>query len=481
MNNKLVKNYIIFFTGTGLSAVAGLTASIIYSWTFSPDELGRYSLVSTSYLVVYAFLCGWIASSFFRYYLEYKSAGQETNLFNVIFTLLLCMNAVFISLLFILYNIIPNSDFLLMFFIFAFNILPRCLVDLFVSKFKLDDTMKGYFIITVINSFGTIAISLLLIFAAGLGIMSLVIAPVVVNFLILMSLILKYRSFFKLNFSKVILADFWQYGGPLIITGLINVGLSLSDRYLIRYFFTEFEVGLYTNAYDLSEKFFKIFVNVFILTIQTYLMQVWHKEKDSYGLKVKTFTRYYYIAFIPLIFIVDILLDFMFGVVLNKEYIDGKTFTLVIVFAMFFDGLINLANRGFVVHKKTVYLRNVAFGAVAINLMLNITLMPVFGYKTAAYTTLVAYFAYVLLIYIFSIRKINWKWEFYDKVIFTVFPFWLTAYIVIRLVPLYWLKLALLAVFCLIYLLILPKDIKQFIAGYKKEALNMLSTMRKKQ
>ena len=474
MNNKLAKNYIIFFTGTGLSAVAGLASSIIYNWTFSPDELGRYSLVNTSYLVVYAFLCGWLASSFFRYYLEYKSNGQETNLFNVIFTLLLCVNAVFICLLFILYNIIAGSDFILMLFIFAFNILPRCLVDLFVSKFKLDNKMKGYFFITVINSFGTLAVSLLLIFVAGLGIMSLVIAPVVVNLLVLLSLVFKYRSFFKLSLNKAILADFWQYGGPLVITGLINVGLALSDRYLIRYFFTDHEVGLYSYAYDLSEKFFKIFVNVFILTIQTYLMQIWHEDKDSYGLKVKTFTRYYYLAFIPLIFIVDTLLDFMFGVVLNKEYIDGHTFTLVVLSAMFFDGLINLANRGFAVNKKTVYLRNVAFGAVAINLTLNVTLMPVFGYKTAAYTTLAAYFAYVLLIYIFSVRKINWKWEFYDRVIFTTLPYWLAAYIIMRLVPQYPLKLALLAIFCVIYLFILPKDIKLLIKSYKNEAFKLL-------
>lgn len=475
MNNKLAKNYIIFFTGTGLSAVAGLVSSIVYNWTFSPDVLGRYSLVNTSYLVLYAFLCGWLASSFFRYYLEYKSSGQETNLFNVIFTLLLCINAIVVSLLFILYRTIAGSDFLLMLFIFAFNILPRCLVDLFASKFKLDNTMKGYFIITVTNSFGTLAISLLLIFVAGLGIMSLVIAPVIVNLLVLMSLILKYRSFFTFSFNKIILADFWQYGGPLVITGLINVGLALSDRYLIRYFFTDKEVGLYSYAYDLSEKFFKIFVNVFILTIQTYLMQVWHENKDSYSLKVKSFTRYYYLAFIPLIFIVDTLLDFMFGVVLNKEYIDGRTFTLVVLFAMFFDGLINLANRGFAVHKKTVYLRNVAFGAVAINLTLNVILMPVFGYKTAAYTTLAAYFAYVLLIYFYSIRKINWKWEFYDRVILTVLPYWAAAYILMRLITQYPLKLALLAVFCVIYLFILPKDIKQLLLSYKNEATKILS------
>lgn len=476
MNNKLAKNYIIFFTGTGLSAVAGLASSIIYNWTFSPDVLGRYSLVSTSYLVVYAFLCGWLASSFFRYYLEYRSAGQESNLFNVIFTLLLCINAILILLLFILYSTIAGSDFLLMLFIFSFNILPRCLVDLFVSKFKLDNTMKGYFIITVTNSFGTLAISLLLIFAAGLGIMSLVIAPVVVNLLVLLSLIFRYRSFFRFSFNKAILADFWQYGGPLVITGLINVGLALSDRYLIRYFFTDKEVGLYSYAYDLSEKFFKIFVNVFILTIQTYLMQVWHEDKDNYGLKVKTFTRYYYLAFIPLVFIVDTLLDFMFGVVLNKQYMDGRTFTLVVLFAMFFDGLINLANRGFAVNKKTAYLRNVAFVAVAINLTLNVTLMPVFGYKTAAYTTLAAYFAYVLLIYIFSIRKINWKWEFYDRIVFTIFPFWLAAYIIIRLVPVYPFKLVLLVLFCVIYLFMLPKDIKQLLSGYKNEALKLLKS-----
>lgn len=474
MNTKLVRNYVIFFMGTGLSAVAGLASSIIYNWNFAPELLGRYSLVNTTYLVMYAFLCGWLASSFFRYYLRYKSEDREAGLFNVIFTVLLTLNIAVIILLFILYFFVAGSDFTMMIFIFAFNILPRCLVDLFVSKFKLDNTMKGYFIITVINSFGTLGVSVLLIFVGGLGILSLILAPVIVNALVLLALLLRYKSFFRLSFDAGILKDFWSYGGPLIITGLINVGLALSDRYIIKFFFTDREVGIYSYAYDLSEKFFKIFVNVFILTIQTYLMQVWHEDRDNYGKAVKAFTRYYYIAFIPLIFIVDIILDFMFNHILNSQYIEGRYFTLIVLAAMFFDGLVSVANRGFAVHKKTYYLRNAAFIAVAANLALNFTLMPALGYMTAAYTTLAAYSLYVIIIYILSVKKINWKWEFYDRVLITSAGYWIGAYVIIRLVPFYFLKLPLLAASCALYLLILPKDIKELLRGYKNGLAGLL-------
>jgi O-antigen/teichoic acid export membrane protein len=474
MNTSLAKNYAVFFTGTGLSAVAGLASSIIYNWTFPPELLGRYNLVNSSWLVLYAFICGWLISSFFRYYLEYRNFLQQSQLFNVIFSILLTANIVLLLLLFTIYSFVNSNEYCFMIFVFAFNILPRCLVELFSTKFKLDNSMKGYFLITVFNSFGIPAISLVLIFAAGLGIFSLILAPVAVNGLIILLLALKYRSFFKLSFNKGIIKDFWQYGGPLIVTGLINVGLALSDRYIVRYFFSDREVGIYSYAYDLSEKFFKIFVNVFALTIQTYLMQVWQDRRDDYNKAVKTFTRYYYIAFIPLVFIVDILLDFMFGNILNKQYIEGRNFTLVVLAAMFFEGLLNIANRGFAVHKKTKYLRNAALIAVIINILLNLTLMPVFGFATAAYTTLAAYISYLVLVYVFSVKKINWRWEFYNKVILTSGSFWIAAYLLIRHIPLYSVKLALLALFCILYLFILPKDVKQLLNNYKHVLLKKI-------
>lgn len=475
MNTKLAKNSVIFFIGTGISAFAGLIASFIYNRTFPPEILGKYNLVNATFAVFYAFLCGWIASSFFRYYLEYKSNNRQIQLFNVIFTILLSLNIFLLLILFAIYRLAATSEYILMILIFAFNILPRCMVELFNNRFKLDNTMKGYLFLTALNSFGTLAVSLLLIFLIHLGIYSLILAPVLMNGSILVYFILRYNKFFRFSFDKFILSNLWVYGGPLMITGLVNVGLALSDRYVIKLFFSDREVGIYSNAYDWSEKFFKIFAGIFALTIQTYLMQVWHENRENYNRMVKTFTRYYYAAFIPLIFIVDIVLDFMFNNILNKAYLEGRNFILVILIAMFFDGLTNIANRGFAVHKKTVYLRNVALVAAIVNIALNFIFMRRFGYMTAAYTTLAGYVLYVFLIYIYSKKKINWKWEFYDKSIITTTAYWLAGYIIMRLIPSYPAKLSFLVIFCIPYLFIMPEDIRELLLTYSKGFIRKLS------
>ena len=100
--------------------------------------------------------------------------------------------------------------------------------------------------------------------------------------------------------------------------------------------------------------------------------------------------------------------------------------------------------------------------------------MPVLGYMTAAYTTLAAYILYLVLVYIFSIKKINWKWELYDKTILTSSSFWIAAYLLIRHIPLYPVKLVLLALFCILYLFILPKDIKALLNNFKHSLLKKI-------
>jgi O-antigen/teichoic acid export membrane protein len=464
----------VFFAATVLNALAGLAAVMIYTAIFPPDLYGKYELVNTTYLVFYAFLCGWISSSFFRYYLEYKTENKQEQLFGSIFSMLLIINALLLVIFFIAYKFFIRQEIMMMVLIFAFNLLPRCLIDLFTTKFKLDDSMKGYFFITVANSIGNLAISVFLITVSKIGIAALVISPTIVSGLILLLLIVRHRTFFRFRFDKGIMADFWEYGGPLIITGLINISLSISDRYIIRYFFSDREVGIYGFSYSMSERFFRIFVNVFALTIQTYLMQVWHRNKENYNSAVKTFTRYYYILFIPLIFIVQTILDFMFHNIFNKSYLEGQSLTLVVLLAMFVEGLINIANRGFTVNKRTDYLRNVSFVAILLNLLLNFLLVPVFGYATAAYTTLGAYMVYLWLIYVYSVRKINWKWEFYDKSLLTSGAYWTASYLVIRFSPGYIAKFAVLAVACILYLLVLPGDIKQLIRTYSRAFLDKL-------
>lgn len=478
MNNKLAKNYIIFFFATFLSGVAGLAASVFYNRIFSPSTFGKYVSVSATYSVLFLSLCGWIISSFFRYYLEYKASNRQEQLFNSIFSLLSLINLALLALLFSIYKWVFSSEVVFLVFVYSFNILPKCLVDLFTTKFKLEDWMKGYFLVTVISSFGNLAVSVFYIIVAGLGIVSLILAPITVNGLILLFFFLKYRAYFRFDYNSAVLKDFWQYGGPLIVTGLINVALAISDRYIIRYFFTDREVGIYGFSYDMSEKFFKVFVNVFGLTIQTYLMQVWQNQRENYNAAVKTFTRYYYTAFIPLVFAVQIVLDFAFNNVFNREYIEGRNLTLIVLAAMFFEGLIYIANRGFAVNKKTQYLRNIAFAAITVNIVLNIVFMPIFGYIVAAVTTLIAYAVYIWLIYVYSLKKINWKWEFYDKTIFISGLYWVAAYVLIRLTGGYVIQFALLAAVSVFYLFLLPGDIKQLLNSYKDGLLSRFKAIK---
>jgi O-antigen/teichoic acid export membrane protein len=237
-----------------------------------------------------------------------------------------------------------------------------------------------------------------------------------------------------------------KYGFPLVVGNLAAWILSLSDRYVLEFFRSAQEVGLYSASYSVSENSILLMASLFILAAGPLSMNIWEKEGVAKSQEfVSKATRYYLIICLPAAVGLSVLAKPAIGVLTAAEYHEGYSIVPLVVSGGFFMGLQNWFQTGLTFHKKTTHIMTVTIIAGLLNLGLNFWLVPRFGYMAAAVTTLISYAFLLAAMVIISRKYFVWDFPFKSlgKVAFAsalmaavVYPVgnWLTSSALVNLI-----------------------------------------------
>lgn len=234
------------------------------------------------------------------------------------------------------------------------------------------------------------------------------------SFILLLPIIL---NNFVLKFSKELVANIYKFALPVIPAGLATVFLQVADRPLLK-FLTNSEIAIttYQVNYRLAIPML-IFVSVFDFAWQPFYLNN-HKECGAQILFGRVMTYYTLISaflFLSLTFFMGYIVRIPFagGTLINSIYWDGLQIIPLIVLSYFFYGLYVNFSAGVIIGKKTSATSIALVSATIINILLNILLVPGFGYFGAAYSIIAAYFSAMLIIYFFSKKyfTVNYEWK----------------------------------------------------------------------
>ncbi len=181
-----------------------------------------------------------------------------------------------------------------------------------------------------------------------------------------------------------------HYGWPIVPAYLCSMVLTLSDRFFLQYFRNEFEVGLYTLAYNIG-----LVINLLVLSIQ----QVWQKQMfdtvrddpDASRTIGRLFT-----AYAALLGVAGLGLTLfrreIIALLTPPEYHAAARVVPLIVAAYALNGLTLATNIGMKVRNRNHLSLPIVAAAALLNLGLNFLLVPRYGMMGAAWATLCAYF-----------------------------------------------------------------------------------------
>ena len=236
--------------------------------------------------------------------------------------------------------------------------------------------------------------------------------------------------------------EYWKYGLkislPIVPHGLSQLILAQFDRIMIKKSVGDVEAGLYSFANSIGFIFQVITNSMDTAFCPWFFGRMQEKNYDSIRRTTNVYVVFVSLMAMGLLLICPELILIMGG----AKYMESRYVVMPIVLSVYFAFLYTLPSSVEYYHKKTKIIAAGTMAAAALNVILNSTFIPLYGYVAAAYTTVFCYVCY-FLIHLFICWRVQKGMLFDLRVLLgcaaavTVFMFvclWLVDAILIRMV-----------------------------------------------
>lgn len=217
-------------------------------------------------------------------------------------------------------------------------------------------------------------------------------------------ILIYFRKYFFGNGSIQHKEEIIRYSVTLIPVGLSGFVLGYLDTIMINSYKGPNDAGLYSYAYKIAVIYTGI-TTAFITANRPRLFELLNEKKEE---EVISQLR----SMFKLIVALSSLFIFFSAdggriLALNKSFYAGLHLMPVLILSYIFNDLNELYTFYFLYEKKINYYYISFVIAAVVNLVLNLILIPVYGYPVAAYTTLVSYGFMLITTYIVCKTRLN--------------------------------------------------------------------------
>ena len=395
--NKLRKDTIIYFIGKILVGILNIITVSILTRLFDTEKYGNYTLVYTLCNLVIMLIMGWLSEGVIRYYNEYCLKQEEDEFISSIFFLVIiatCSITLLVLMILLFSKKILNRNTYLLYLFGVVSIFPQVLYSLSNS------IMRANLFSTRIRKNELIRVSMHIILTVLLsrhfGVSSIFISIIIINSVLVFFNFQTLEISSKLNFKKInldILKKLLFYGLPLILVNSLEWINSSSDKLVIKLFTDSTKVGLYSANYSIANGILAFIISTFMFSLFPIIVRVWNsKGKKETEILMSRILKYYLILGIPSVIGIISISDSITHLMLPIDYIEnGNTILIVTSISIFIMGLSQFTEKAWQLTNKTIMIFKINLTSALINIGLNFLLIPYFGYKMAAITTMISY------------------------------------------------------------------------------------------
>ncbi|MFW1561066.1 oligosaccharide flippase family protein [Vibrio parahaemolyticus] len=419
MSTSISSIFSLLISSAGIGFVG-----LLIQWTIAKqlnvDEFGSFSAAYNMVMLLSPLAGLGIQQVLLRLYGEYGSSaskGKKTYISYILLTTIIA-NILLFSISFLIYGG-DKTGFILR--VLSIIIVAQLMLQLLNTKYQIEGNYKSYSILnfTYIAS-RLIVIYLLVLFGFSFNIVTLSLSYSMLAFFFIVYATVNLYGFenrLKLNSNKNlepydsteinvknVFSLGWMYG----FSGILYLIYYQSDIIIIEYFISSKSAGLYTVSYIIISVAYILPSVVF----QKYLLPIvhrWYYEKNENIILIfKVWTPIsFLIGFFIAIFIYFIS-EYLVGYFFGESYLEALSYIYLLVFCIpikFASTCLGLLFSLEVLIKRKFQI--MCFVA-ALNLVLNVLLIPSYGAVWAAYTTVISEFLILLFfIFIINLRFIN--------------------------------------------------------------------------
>lgn len=249
-----------------------------------------------------------------------------------------------------------------------------------------------YSIMGVISTMTTLSLNIYFLVIRNYGIVGYLLAATMSHLLVSLIIIIHNKLWTyvvnPLSIPRNVYKDMLRFSVPMIPNSISWWVSDSSDKYVILWFLSSAEVGLYSIAYKIPTLLTMV-MSLFVSAFQISIFDEFKKEDGS------NFFKTVYTSVMMALLVAASMLIFAskyLAVVLYKNsFYSAWMVGCILIFAFVFNSLSSLIGTIYTATKKTSVLFYSTLAAACVNIALNIILIPCYGLYGAAFATLVSY------------------------------------------------------------------------------------------
>lgn len=421
MIKDLFKDLAKYLPSYIVPAVVGIITIPIITRLFPPEDYGDYVLVSITISVLFTISTVWIDAAIIRFFPAYKLNNRLTEFYNTIIKLafisVVGISFIFSNVLFLAKGCISANLYSLM-HIGLLTFIATSWLTVLLAFLRAKRQIVWYTSFKIWRSVASLGFSVVLIMVFHYGVDgllwgALLSAIIALPFLWRITVRTISLSFKKFYIRSPMNIEITKYGFPLIAVNIASWVLSLSDRYVLKIFRSSLEVGIYSIGYGIPDQAIRIIIMLFDVASGPIAFNIWENKgvETSRGFLEKI-TRYYLLISLPATVGLSVLAKPVVGVLASPAYLAGYIITPLVAFSIFFTGIEWQFGTILNYYKRTDLTMYYNLIGAALNLGLNLLLIPKYGYIAAAATTFIACIANLAMVIAISRRFLVWHFPF---------------------------------------------------------------------
>ncbi len=395
----LIRHSASYLLARGVPGLITFLSIAIYTRLLTTEEYGYYALVMAGVGLLNMILFQWIRLSVVRFlpkYISNPGGFKSTILFGYLVVSSISVGICLILFLVnwqdpIWYKLIPVGVALLMIQgWFEINLeFPRARLK--PMKYGLMSGLKA-----------TLGLLLGVVFILFIGLGAIAPLAGILIAMLVSSLVFGYNEWKKIKpkIDKEIFPEILKYAIPLTATFALSYINSTADRLLIAGMIDESAAGIYSAGYDITRQTITLLMVVISLAANPLAIKALEERGENAAKKqVAENATLLFAVSLPAAILFIILAPNISNIFMGSDFREGSILILPIisVVALFAGMKAYYFDMAFHLSKKTSKQIWIVGVSSAINLILNIVLIPQFGILGSAYATLISYIVGIVL------------------------------------------------------------------------------------
>lgn len=407
--SKLIKSTIIYTLGELIPKLLSFAFLPIFTAYLTSSDYGIMSYTNSIMIFLYVFACLSLNSFLLRKYYEFKTEYQRKKLIGNIAIAITFFNLLILAIAFLIGPMISQKanikiDFYPYFTLSLINNFIEVFAIVPLVIFRIMEKPTQYVLLNIGRGILPYFIIYYMLVHLNMGLLSFYYGKLFINIIFLIPLIYITYKHAIFDISIPLLKEGLKFSLPLLPGAIAYLLMSISDRIIMERYISLSLIGIYSIAYTLAFS-----LSMFIQSgYRAFEPEIFKKfNDDNFSLFIEGLHRIFMFIVFSMAITLSVFSKELLQILTTGDFVNGYTLIPILILGVILTAENAILGSIAIAEKKTKLSMYSTLAGAIFSVTINIILLPLIGYYSAAIATVVSFLVMNVIIYIGLDYKLN--------------------------------------------------------------------------